>query len=120
MVTIMFYENIVYRHFENPSNVGTIHNATHSAIMGNPHEGAVIKLSARVVNNVIVDIAFKAYGGGAMIASMSLLTEKVKGKTVEEALQIKTTDLSDELNLEPVKLVYSIMAVEVLNKMLKS
>lgn len=115
----MFYENIVYRHFENPSNVGSIVNATHTAIMGNPHEGAVIKLTAKIFNQVIEDIAFKAYGGGAMIASMSLLTEKVKGHSVEEALKITSSNLSEELHLEPVKLVYAIMAVDILKKMLQ-
>lgn len=114
----MFYENIVYRHFENPSNVGNIKDATHYAIMGSPHEGIVIKLTAKIVNNVIEDIAFKAYGGGAMIASMSLLTEKIKGKTIEQAIKITSTDLSEELKLEPVKLVYPIMAIAVLKKML--
>lgn len=114
----MLYENIVYRHFENPFNVGSIKNATHHAIMGSPHEGTVIKLTAKIVNNVIEDIAFKAYGGVAMIASMSLLTEKIKGQTIEQALKITSTDLSEELKLEPVKFVYSIMAIAILQKIL--
>lgn len=116
----MFYDDIVYDHFENPKNVGIVCNPTHSAIMGSPHEGAVIKLTARIINNTIEDIAFKAYGGGALIASMSLLTEKVKGGSVEKALEMKSNNLSEELHLEPVKLIYSIMAVEVLKKLLNN
>lgn len=114
----MFYEKIVYDHFENPSNVGTLSNHTHSAIAGSPETGAVIKLTATINNNIIEDIAFKAYGGGAVIACMSILTEKIKGENVEKALEIKPNDLNEILHLEPIKYIYSILAVDVLHKML--
>lgn len=108
----MFYEDIVYRHFENPLNVGLIENPTHEVMLGNPNTGAVIKLTAKVEKNLIKEISFKAYGGGAMIACMSLLTEKIKHKTITQALEITVNDLSEELKLEPVKLIYAIMAVD--------
>lgn len=114
----MFYEDIVYRHFENPSNVGVINLATHTAMLGDPHSGAVLKLTAKIKNNLIEEIAFKAYGGGAAIACMSLLTEKVKGKTVEDALKLDMNQLNSELHLEPVKYVYAIMAIDILRKLL--
>lgn len=115
----MFYSDFTYSHYENPRNVGTISNPTHQVLMGNPDSGAVIKVTAKVEDNLIKDIAFKAYGGGAVIASMSLLTEKIKGKSVDFALSVKSSDLSDVLSLEPVKIVYSIMAVDAIQKMFK-
>lgn len=116
----MFYENIVYQHFENPCNVGNVKNPTHTAMVGNPESGAVIKLTSTIKNNVIENIMFKAYGGGAAIACMSLLTQKVKGLTVEQAMKINSNDLNNELSLEPIKYIYSILAVDALHKMLET
>lgn len=116
----MFYSDFTYSHYENPQNVGTIANPTHQVLIGSPDSGAVIKMTAKVESNIITDIAFKAYGGGAVIACMSLLTEKIKNQTVEFALNIKSNDLSDELSLEPVKMVYSIMATDAIVKMFKN
>lgn len=113
----MFYEEIVYRHFENPSNVGVIMSPTHTAMVGNPATGAVIKLVAKVENNIIQNIMFKAYGGGAIIACMSLLTEKVKGKSIEEALLIRSNDLILELKLEPVKMISAILSIDALHQL---
>ena len=117
---IMFYSDFTYSHYENPHNVGNVANHTHEAMIGSPFSGAVIKVTAKVENNTIKDIAFKAYGGGAVIASMSLFTEKIKNQTVEFALSIKSNDLSEELSLEPVKIVYSMMAIDVIHQLFKN
>lgn len=114
----MFYEDIVYRHFENPLNVGLIKNPTHEILLGNPNIGAVIKVTAKVENETIKEISFKAYGGGALIACMSILTEKIKNKTITQALEITGNNLSEELNLQPVKLIYAIMAVDSIKNLL--
>lgn len=115
----MFYKDIVFYHFNNPQNLGNVPQATHSATLGDP-TNALIKLTATIKNNTIKNIAFKAHGGLAIIACMSLLTQKVKGKTIEEALTLDYKELSDFLQLEPEKIVYAMMATDLLKKLLNT
>lgn len=114
----MFYKEIVYQHFENPKNTQKINNVTHSAIIGNISIGAIVKIDVNIEKNIIKEIAFKAYGGGAMIACMSLLTEKVKGRNIAEALLITPENLSEALSLEPVKLIFAIIAIDTLHSVI--
>lgn len=113
----MFYSELVNNYFDNPANVGNADNATHTALIGNYQGGAVIKLTAKVKDNIIEDIKFKVYGGVALIASMSLMTDLVKNKTIDYALTVKSHDISEKLKLDSSKYVSAIMAVESLQKL---
>nr|CAD7569433.1 unnamed protein product [Timema californicum] len=104
----------VLDHYENPRNVGSLDkNDKHvgTGLVGAPACGDVMKLQIRVDDNgKIIDAKFKTFGCGSAIASSSLATEWVKGKTVDEALQLKNTDIAKELRLPPVKLHCSMLA----------
>ncbi|KAM6403884.1 iron-sulfur cluster assembly enzyme ISCU [Rhynochetos jubatus] len=108
------YHKKVVDHYENPRNVGSLdRNAKNvgTGLVGAPACGDVMKLQVEVdENGKIVDARFKTFGCGSAIASSSLATEWVKGKTVDEALQIKNTDIAKELCLPPVKLHCSMLA----------
>ena len=110
----MAYSDKVLDHYENPRNVGSldkddIHVGT--GMVGAPACGDVMKLQIKVDdNNIITDAKFKTYGCGSAIASSSLLTEWVKGKTLNEATEIKNTDIAEELALPPVKIHCSVLA----------
>lgn len=110
----MAYSNQVIDHYENPRNVGSFDkNDTHvgTGMVGAPACGDVMKLQIRVNDaGVIEDAVFKTYGCGSAIASSSLVTEWVKGKTLDEALNIKNTQIAEELALPPVKIHCSILA----------
>ena len=111
----MAYSDKVLDHYTNPRNVGTMDkNAEEvgTGLVGAPECGDVMKLQIRVnpVTNVIEDAKFKTFGCGSAIASSSLATEWVKGKTLDEALQIKNTDIVKELSLPPVKIHCSVLA----------
>ncbi len=110
----MAYGNKVLDHYENPRNVGSFDKADPSigtGMVGAPACGDVMKLQIRVnENGVIEEARFKTYGCGSAIASSSLLTEWVKGKTLDEAGQIKNTDIAEELALPPVKIHCSVLA----------
>jgi nitrogen fixation NifU-like protein len=112
----MAYSDKVLDHYENPRNVGTFENATESAsigtgMVGAPACGDVMKLQIKVSDDgVIEDARFKTYGCGSAIASSSLVTEWVKGKTLDEALEIKNSDIAEELALPPVKIHCSVLA----------
>ena len=110
----MAYSDKVLDHYENPRNVGAMDSADQSVgtgMVGAPACGDVMKLQIKVnENGVIEDAKFKTYGCGSAIASSSLLTEWVKGKTLEEAGQIKNTELAEELALPPVKIHCSVLA----------
>ncbi|THB62985.1 MAG: Fe-S cluster assembly scaffold IscU [Gammaproteobacteria bacterium] len=110
----MEYSDKVMDHYENPRNVGSFDkDDSHvgTGMVGSPACGDVMKLQIKVDdNNIIQDACFKTYGCGSAIASSSLLTEMVKGKTLEEVKAIKNSDLADELNLPPVKIHCSILA----------
>jgi nitrogen fixation NifU-like protein len=111
---IMSYSVKVLDHYENPRNVGSFgkeDEGVATGMVGAPACGDVMKLQIKVgKGGVIEDAKFKTYGCGSAIASSSLVTEWVKGKTVEQALDIKNTQIADELALPPVKIHCSILA----------
>jgi len=110
----MAYSEKVIDHYENPRNVGNLDKEAKNVgtgMVGAPACGDVMRLQIQVNDNgVIEDAKFKTYGCGSAIASSSLLTEWVKGKTLEEASQIKNTDIAEELALPPVKVHCSVLA----------
>lgn len=110
----MAYSKKVIDHYENPRNVGSFDGADDSDVgtgmVGAPACGDVMKLQIKVENGKIVDTRFKTYGCGSAIASSSLATEWLKGKTLDEATQIKNSDIAEELALPPVKIHCSILA----------
>ena len=110
----MSYSEKVDEHYENPRNVGSFDKGDESVgtgMVGAPACGDVMKLQIRVgADGVIEDARFKTYGCGSAIASSSLVTEWVKGKTLDEALSIKNTQIASELALPPVKIHCSILA----------
>jgi nitrogen fixation NifU-like protein len=110
----MAYSKQVLDHYENPRNVGTLDtNATNvgTGMVGAPACGDVMRLQIQVdQQGVIEDARFKTYGCGSAIASSSLLTEWVKGKTLEQAQAIKNTEIAEELALPPVKIHCSVLA----------
>ncbi|XP_059405234.1 iron-sulfur cluster assembly scaffold protein IscU-like [Carassius carassius] len=112
--TACFYHKKVVDHYENPRNVGSLDkNAKNvgTGLVGAPACGDVMKLQIQVdENGKIVDARFKTFGCGSAIASSSLATEWVKGKSVDEALKIKNTEIAKELCLPPVKLHCSMLA----------
>ena len=109
----MAYSEKVLDHYENPRNVGTFDKddpTIGTGMVGAPACGDVMRLQIKVEDNVITDAKFKTYGCGSAIASSSLLTEWVKGMTLEGAGEIKNTDLATELALPPVKIHCSVLA----------
>jgi len=110
----MAYSDKVLDHYENPRNVGTFDKSDPSigtGMVGAPACGDVMKLQIKVnEQGIIEDAKFKTYGCGSAIASSSLLTEWVKGKTLQEAGQIKNTQIAEELALPPVKIHCSVLA----------
>lgn len=109
----MAYSDKVLDHYENPRNVGTMDKDSPNVgtgMVGAPACGDVMKLQIEVKDNTITDAKFKTYGCGSAIASSSLLTEWVKGKTLNEATEIKNTDIAEELALPPVKIHCSVLA----------
>jgi nitrogen fixation NifU-like protein len=108
----MAYSEKVIDHYENPRNVGKmeIDDTVGTGMVGAPACGDVMKLQIKVEDGVIVDAKFKTYGCGSAIASSSLVTEWVKGKTLEQAGSIKNAEIAEELSLPPVKIHCSILA----------
>ncbi len=109
----MAYSEKVIDHYNNPRNMGSFkkdEDGVGTGIVGAPECGDVMKLQIKVENDTIVDAKFKTFGCGSAIASSSLATEWLKGKTVEEAGQIKNTEIVEELNLPPVKIHCSVLA----------
>jgi nitrogen fixation NifU-like protein len=109
----MAYSNKVLDHYENPRNVGSLPKddpAVGTGLVGAPACGDVLKLQIRVEDGVITDAKFKTYGCGSAIASSSLVSEWVKGKTLDQAAEIKNTEIATELALPPVKIHCSILA----------
>jgi len=107
------YSDKVLDHYENPRNVGKFDPSVDNigtGMVGAPACGDVMKLQIKVESGIIVDAKFKTYGCGSAIASSSLLTEWVKGKTLDEASVIKNTQIADELALPPVKIHCSVLA----------
>ncbi len=111
----MAYSNQVIDHYENPRNVGSFDKGDESVgtgMVGAPACGDVMKLQIKVddTTGIITDARFKTYGCGSAIASSSLVTEWVKGKTLDQATTIKNTQIAEELALPPVKIHCSILA----------
>ena len=114
----MAYGEKVLDHYENPRNVGSFVNTDNvgTGMVGAPACGDVMKLQIKVSDEgVIEDAVFKTYGCGSAIASSSLLTEWVKGKTLEQAQAIKNTEIAEELALPPVKIHCSVLAEDAIN-----
>jgi nitrogen fixation NifU-like protein len=109
----MAYSDKVVDHYNNPRNMGSFtkdEDGVGTGIVGAPECGDVMKLQIKVQNEMIVDAKFKTFGCGSAIASSSLATEWLKGKSVVDASQIKNTDIVQELNLPPVKIHCSVLA----------
>jgi len=109
------YSEKVMEHFKNPRNVGEIPDADGIGNVGNPICGDIMRLYIKVENNVIVDAKFKTFGCGAAISTSSMVTELVKGKTVEEALKVSNRAVAEALGgLPKVKMHCSVLAEEAL------
>jgi nitrogen fixation NifU-like protein len=108
----MAYSKQVLDHYENPRNVGILEDdlSIGTGMVGAPACGDVMRLQIKVIDNVIQDAKFKTYGCGSAIASSSLITEWVKGKTLEQAGAITNREIVDELALPPVKIHCSVLA----------
>ena len=107
------YNEKVIEHYSNPRNVGEIENASGVGEVGNPVCGDIMKMYLDIEDGIIKDVKFKTFGCGAAIATSSVSTELIKGKTIDEALQLTNKDVVDELGgLPPVKLHCSVLAEE--------
>ena len=117
----MAYSEKVIDHYENPRNVGKmeIDDTVGTGMVGAPACGDVMKLQIKVEEGIIVDAKFKTYGCGSAIASSSLVTEWVKGKTLEQAGSIKNAEIAEELALPPVKIHCSILAEDAIKAAIK-
>ena len=118
----MAYSDKVLDHYENPRNVGTFDpkkDNIGTGMVGAPACGDVMRLQIEVENGVITGAKFKTYGCGSAIASSSLLTEWVKGKTLDQAEEIKNTDIAEELALPPVKIHCSVLAEDAIKAAIK-
>ena len=117
----MSYSQQVVDHYENPRNVGKLDRddpAVGTGLVGAPACGDVLQLQIRVENHIITDAKFKTYGCGSAIASSSLVTEWLRGKTLEQAAEIKNTQIAQELALPPVKIHCSILAEDAIKSAL--
>lgn len=113
----MEYSGKVVDHYTNPRNVGKIEDASGIGEVGNPVCGDIMKMFIKVEDDRIVDVKFKTFGCGAAIATSSIATEMIKGKTIEEALKLKNTDVVNTLGgLPPVKLHCSVLAEEAIQE----
>ena len=109
------YSEKVMEHFLHPRNVGEIPAANGIGNVGNPVCGDVMRMYIKVENNIIVDVKFKTFGCGAAIATSSMVTEMVKGKTLEEALEISNRAVAEALGgLPPIKMHCSVLAEQAL------
>ena len=109
----MAYSEKVLDHYQNPKNVGTLDKSKKNVgtgLVGAPECGDVMRLQIEVIDNIIVDAKFKTFGCGSAIASSSVATEWLKGKSLDEAMTIDNMDLVEELNLPPVKIHCSVLA----------
>jgi len=109
----MAYSTKVIDHYEHPRNVGSLDKNDEdvgTGIVGAPACGDVMKLQIKVENGVITDAKFKTYGCGSAIASSSLVTEWVKGMSIDKAMEIKNSQIAEELSLPPVKIHCSVLA----------
>mgnify|MGYP006139746353 FL=1 len=118
----MSYSQKVMEHYERPNNVGSMDSRNSNVgtgLVGAPECGDVMKLQILVEDDKIVDAKFKTFGCGSAIASSSLATEWVKGRTLSEAQEIKNTDIVEELSLPPVKIHCSVLAEDAIKAAIK-
>ena len=118
----MSYSKKVIEHYEKPRNIGSMDTGSKSVgtgLVGAPECGDVMKLQIMVEDDKIVDAKFKTFGCGSAIASSSLATEWVKGKSLDEAQFIKNTDIVEELSLPPVKIHCSVLAEDAIKAAIK-
>jgi nitrogen fixation NifU-like protein len=109
------YSEKVMEHFRNPRNVGEIENPDGVGRVGNPVCGDVLELQIKIKDNVIIDAKFRTFGCGAAIATSSMVTEMVKGKTIDEALKISNKAVAEALDgLPPIKMHCSVLAEDAL------
>ena len=109
----MAYSDKVIDHYENPRNVGSLDKNSEdvgTGLVGAPACGDVMKLQIKVEGGIITDAKFKTFGCGSAIASSSLVTEWVKGMSIDKALELKNSQIAEELNLPPVKIHCSVLA----------
>ena len=120
----MAYSDRLIDHYENPRNVGSMDKSDETVgtgLVGAPACGDVMRLQIKVTDEgVIEDAQFKTYGCGSAIASSSLVTEWVKGRTIDEALTIKNRDIADHLALPPVKIHCSVLAEDAIKEAIKN
>lgn len=117
-----FYHSQILKHFENPKNVGSFPKTMPNigtGLVGAPACGDVMKLQIQVQNNRIVDAKFKTYGCGSAIASSSYATEYLKGKTLDQAVQITNAEIAKHLKLPPIKLHCSMLAEDAIKNAVK-
>jgi len=118
----MAYSEKVIDHYKEPRNVGSFtkeEDGVGTGLVGAPECGDVMKLQIKVENNQIVDAKFKTFGCGSAIASSSLATEWVKGKSVDDAMAIQNTEIVEELSLPPVKIHCSVLAEDAIKAAIK-
>lgn len=118
----MAYSQSVIDHYDNPRNVGSLDKNSENVgtgLVGAPECGDVMKLQIQVENDKIIDAKFKTFGCGSAIASSSLATEWVKGKSIDDALAIQNTHIVDELALPPVKIHCSVLAEDAIKAAIK-
>lgn len=113
------YSEKVMDHFMNPRNVGEIENADGVGEVGNPKCGDIMKMYLKIENGIITDVKFKTFGCGSAIASSSMATELIKGKSIQEAMQITNKAVAEALDgLPPVKMHCSVLAEQAIRKAL--
>ena len=115
----MAYSDKVVDHYNNPRNVGTLDKSSGdvgTGLVGAPACGDVMKLQIKVEDGVITDAKFKTFGCGSAIASSSLVTEWVKGMSVDKAMELKNSQIAEELNLPPVKIHCSVLAEDAIKR----
>ena len=116
----LMYSDKVMDHFENPRNVGEIADASGSGTVGNAKCGDIMKMDIKVEDNIITDVKFKTFGCCAAVATSSMATEMIKGKSVDEALQLTNRAVAEALDgLPPVKMHCSVLAEEAIHAALE-
>ena len=118
----MAYSDKVLEHYNNPRNVGKMDHKdadVGTGMVGAPSCGDVMKLQIKVKDDIIEDVKFKTYGCGSAIASSSMVTEMIKGMTLEQAQEVKNTDIVEELSLPPVKIHCSVLAEDAIKSAIK-
>ncbi|MCF6465668.1 Fe-S cluster assembly scaffold protein NifU [Clostridium sp. Cult2] len=113
------YSEKVMEHFQNPRNVGEIENADGVGEVGNPRCGDIMKMYLKIEDGIIIDVKFKTFGCGSAIASSSMATELIKGKTIEEAMEITNKKVAEALDgLPPIKMHCSVLAEQAIKSAL--